>query len=81
MFGSGFLKVLVVCFLLLRLNFEPPNHNRQRAAIVPMMVGTVVRMVSMMSSTEAHDFPVQLIYKWSYTSVCTSLSTVDETGS
>ena len=54
MFGSGSLKVLVVCFLLLRLNFDRANHNRQRAAMMPMMVGTVVRMVLMMSSTEAH---------------------------
>jgi glycerol uptake facilitator-like aquaporin len=57
MFGSGFLKILVVCFLLLCLSFELSNHNRQRAALMPMMVGMMVRMVAMMSSTEAHKFP------------------------
>src|SRR6266446_4708131 len=54
MFGSGFLKVLVVCFLLLWLSFELSNHNRQRAALMPMMVGMMVRAVVMMSSAEAH---------------------------
>jgi len=34
--------------------FGLSNHNRQRAALMPMMLGTVVRMVVMMSSTEAH---------------------------
>ncbi len=55
MFGSGFLKVLIVSFLLLSFTVEPSNHNRQRAALVPMMVGTVVRMVLMMSSIEGHE--------------------------
>jgi hypothetical protein len=32
MFGSGFLKVLVVSFFLLSFTAEPSNHNRQRAA-------------------------------------------------
>jgi glycerol uptake facilitator-like aquaporin len=54
MFGSGFLKVLVVFFLLLSFTVEPSNHNRQRAAMMPMMVGMLVRMVAMLS-TEAHD--------------------------
>jgi hypothetical protein len=55
MFGSGSLKVSVVCFLLLLLRSGVSNHNHQRAALVPMMVGTVVRMVVMTSSAEAHS--------------------------
>jgi hypothetical protein len=58
MFGSGFLKVLVVSFLLLSFSAEPSNHNRPRAALMPMMVG-MVRMVVMMRSTGAHEIPTQ----------------------
>jgi hypothetical protein len=43
-----------------------------------MMVGMMVRMAVMMSSTEAHEFPAQIIGNWSYTSVSTSMSTVGE---
>ena len=43
-----------MCFLLLWLSFELSNHNRQRAALMPMMVGMMVRMAAMMSSAEAH---------------------------
>ena len=61
MFGSGSLKVSGLCVSYLA---ELPNHNRQRAALVPMMVGTVVRMVVAMSATEAHKlfglFPKQV---------------------
>jgi len=66
MFGSGFLKVSVVCFLLLYLAPEVSNHNHQRAALVPMMVGTVVRMVMMMSFAEAHC-SAYLLSRWTYT--------------
>src|SRR5258708_8185184 len=52
---------------------------------MPMMVGMMVRMVvvvvMMMSSIGVHRFPAQIIGNWSYTSVSTSMSTVNETGS
>lgn len=44
-------------FLLFSLSFELSDHNRQRAALMPMMVGMVVRMVAMMGSTEVHKLP------------------------
>jgi len=52
MFGSGFLKVLVVCSLLFS-RFELSDHNRGLAALMPMMVG-IVRMAAVMGSNEAH---------------------------
>ena len=69
MSGSGFLKILVVYFLLLCLSFELSNHNRQRAAVMPIMVGMMVRVVVMMNSTEAHKFPAYLLIlsNWTYT--------------
>ena len=68
MFGSGFQKVLVVSFFYSRLPQSLSNHNRQRAASMPMMVGMMVRMVAaMMGSTEAHILLFQLLNNTSYT--------------
>ena len=68
MFGSGFLKVLVVSFLLLLFTVESSNHNRPRAALMPMMVGMMVRMVAaMMGSTEAHMLLFEFQTSTSYT--------------
>jgi hypothetical protein len=74
MFGSGFLKVLVVCFLL---SFELRNHNRQRAALMPMMVGMMVRMVAMMCS--GHESRPYIIDNWFYTSLSTPCQMAPET--
>lgn len=52
MFGSGFPRSLVVSFLLLHLSFEPSDHNRPRAATMPMMVGMM--MCAVMRFVEAH---------------------------
>jgi len=44
------------CVLLATLSSsEVSNHNHQRAAFGPMMIGTMVRMVVMMDATEAHS--------------------------
>ena len=56
--GNGFLKVLIVSFLLLSFTVKP-NHNRQRAALMPMMIGMMVRMVAMLRSNEAHGFQLR----------------------
>jgi hypothetical protein len=45
-------KVLVVCFLLFSL--ELSDHNRGRAALLPMMVG-MMQMAAVMGSDEAHN--------------------------
>jgi hypothetical protein len=56
MFGSGFLKVFSCVLLLLSFVAEPENHNHQRGARMPMMVGMAVRMMAMLRSNETHDF-------------------------
>jgi hypothetical protein len=56
MFGSGFLKVLGVSFLLLSFTVELSNHNRPRAALMPMMVGMMVRNVVMLGTAQSHGF-------------------------
>jgi glycerol uptake facilitator-like aquaporin len=61
--GSGFLKVLVVSFLLFSLSFEVSNHN-QRAALMPMMVGMMLRMVAVMDSDDAHKLSTDKLDKW-----------------
>jgi len=49
--GSGFESFVVIPWLLSD-RFEFPHHNRQRAALVPMMVGMMVMQVAaMMDST------------------------------
>ena len=48
--------------------FEFPHHNRQRAALVPMMVGMmVVQVVAMMGSIEAHILLAHILTNRSYT--------------
>lgn len=66
--GSGLVKVLVVRFLLFSLRLKLADHNRQRAALMPMMVGmVVVQMVIMMCSTEAHKVPTHVLNEPFYT--------------
>jgi len=48
--GSGFENLCCDPWLLSR-RFELPHHNRQNAALVPIMVGMMVRLVAMMGST------------------------------
>jgi hypothetical protein len=57
--AAGSRKLLVVFFLLLSVTVEPSNHDRQRAALMPMMVGMMVRMVAVLSSNEAHEFQLR----------------------
>jgi hypothetical protein len=53
---------------LLSDRFEFPHHNRQRAALVPMMVGMmVVQVAAMMGSIEAHILLAHILTKRFYT--------------
>jgi hypothetical protein len=66
-YGSGFRK-LCCDARLHSYAFELPHHNRLRAAVlVPMMIGTMVEMVSMMGSTKSHILLVHFLNNRSYT--------------
>jgi len=45
---------LIVSFLLFRLSFELSDHNRQRAASMPMMVGMMVVPMGVPINCEVH---------------------------
>jgi hypothetical protein len=47
--------------------FEFPHHNRQHAALVPMMVGMMVEVMAMMGSAEAHILLARILTNRFYT--------------
>jgi hypothetical protein len=55
-YGSGFAKTLVCDSCLLSRRFKLPDHNLERAAPMPVMMGMMVCAVDVLCSLEAHKY-------------------------